>query len=268
LLCMWGLQGSALDIRTQISEAEIHLLKTEYQAARSIYTQIICSTPPGFFRAHALVNIAFIDVAMAAPAVSVHTNLDAVKLLHIPLFLCLCDYVDAVLMLREGDTAAARMILERVIVKSPDFEYTMLCLEQLANLDYGIYDCQTTLTWATIYLGSAIRSKDKLSTMKALKCLGQIAAAEGETSTAMSLFQVALDGFTFMDVHQWRADCMLRMSKIHLDSGEVLRAKELFEAAQPLFDRCMVQPPAFADEIVLKLVGLHVEKQMLAEIPA
>ncbi|KAJ7192286.1 hypothetical protein GGX14DRAFT_596092 [Mycena pura] len=262
-------QGSNADIHNQLLEAEIHLLKTEYPAACSIYKQIVCSTPPGHCKAIALLNIAAIDIARGAPEASVHINLrlDAAT----PSFTMLAwirDCVDAVLMLREGDAAAARAILEQVFRKSPNWFNTTSCLEQLANLDYGMYDCQTTLSWAAVYLGSALRSKDKLSTMKALKCLGQIAAAKGESSTAMSLFQVALDGFTFMDIHQWKADCMMRMSKIHLACSEVLRAKELFEAALPLFDRCMVQHPAYADDIALKLAGLHMQKEMLAETPA
>ncbi|KAJ7192412.1 hypothetical protein GGX14DRAFT_578129 [Mycena pura] len=267
LMFMMGLQGSNADIRAQLIEAEIHLLKTEYPAACSIYTQIVCSTPPGYQRALAILNIAIIDIAMGAPAASVHTNLDAAKPVLITFNPSLCDGVDAALMLREGDVAVARMILERVSLKSPNCEETIFFLERLANLDYGMYDCTTTLTWAAVYLGSALRSKDKLSTMKALKCFGQIAVAEGETSTAMSLFQVALDGFTFMDVHQWKADCMMRMSKIHLASGEILRAKELFEAAQPLFDRCMVRPPAYVDDIASKLAGLHVQMKMPTETP-
>ncbi|KAJ7191359.1 hypothetical protein GGX14DRAFT_579082 [Mycena pura] len=223
LTCMWGLQGSNADIvHNQILEAGIHFLKTEYPEACLIYEQIVRSTPPGYWKALALLNIAIIDIARGAPAASVHINLRLDP--ATPSFTILAwirDGVDAALMLREGDTAAARAILER-----------------LANLDYGMYDCQTTLSWVAVYLGSALRTKDKLSTMKALNCLGQIAAAKGESSTAMSLFQVALDGFTVMDVHQWKADCMMRMSKIHLACSEVLRAKELFEAALPLFDRC------------------------------
>jgi hypothetical protein len=73
--------------------------------------------------------------------------------------------------------------------------------------------------------------------MKAFCCLGQIFAVEGDTETALSLFNVALDGFTFMDVHQWRADCMVRIADIWESHGEVLRALGLWKAARPLFAR-------------------------------
>ncbi|KAJ7210156.1 hypothetical protein GGX14DRAFT_626548 [Mycena pura] len=268
--CMWGLQGSNADIHNQFLEAEIYLLKTEYPVACSIYTQIVRGTPPGYFRANALLNIAIIDIVMGAPSAVVHSNLDAARAPRLTFMeTSHIDSVDAVLTLREEGPVAARAKLETLFrkLKMCDSQSATFCLERLADLDHHMYDCQTTLTWVAVYLGSALRSKDKLSTVKAVKCLGQIAAAEGETATAMSLFQVALDGFTFMDVHQWRADCMMRMSKIHLACGEVLQAKELFGAALPLFDRCMVRPPAYADDIALKLAGIHVQKQGLAETP-
>ncbi|KAJ7254831.1 hypothetical protein C8J57DRAFT_1656907 [Mycena rebaudengoi] len=47
-----------------------------------------------------------------------------------------------------------------------------------------------------------------LHTMQAFRCLGQIVSAEGDDETTLSLFNIALDGFTFMDIHHWRADCM------------------------------------------------------------
>jgi hypothetical protein len=73
--------------------------------------------------------------------------------------------------------------------------------------------------------------------MQALRCLGQILSAQGEAETALSLFNVALDGFTFMDVHHWRADCMVRIADILQDCGEVMKAVELWKAARPLFER-------------------------------
>jgi ATP/maltotriose-dependent transcriptional regulator MalT len=73
--------------------------------------------------------------------------------------------------------------------------------------------------------------------MKAFHCLGPISAVQGYINTALSLFNVALDGFTFMDVHQWRADCMVRIADIWKRRGEVLRAVRLWKAARPFFER-------------------------------
>ncbi|KAJ7204161.1 hypothetical protein GGX14DRAFT_698881 [Mycena pura] len=267
LMFALGLEGSTWGIRCQIFEAEIHLLKTEYPAARAIYSQLMRRTAHGYDKATALLNLAIIDIAMGAPATAVRASLDTIQLQFAttaPVEVMMCEAVNAVLALREGGVAAARASLERLFPKlrAFDMELGTFCLERLADPDHGMHDGQTTLMWAALYLGFALSSRSRLSTMKALKCLGQIAAADGDTATAMSLFRVALDGFTFMDIHQERADCMMRMSEIHLATGEALRAKELFEAAEPLFDCCMVQRRANSADIALKLAGLGVRVPM------
>ncbi|KAJ7202438.1 hypothetical protein C8J57DRAFT_1735729 [Mycena rebaudengoi] len=73
--------------------------------------------------------------------------------------------------------------------------------------------------------------------MQAFHCLGQIFSAKGDDETALSLFNVALDGFTFMDVHHWQADCMVQIADILQARGMVIKAIELWKTARPLFER-------------------------------
>ncbi|KAJ7234819.1 hypothetical protein C8J57DRAFT_1248965 [Mycena rebaudengoi] len=73
--------------------------------------------------------------------------------------------------------------------------------------------------------------------MQAFRCLGQICSTEGDDETALRLLNVALDGFTFMDIHRWRADCMVRIADILNNPGEVMKAVEPWKAARPLFKR-------------------------------
>jgi hypothetical protein len=73
--------------------------------------------------------------------------------------------------------------------------------------------------------------------MQAFRCLGQIFSAQGDDETALNLFNVALDGFTFMDIHCWRADCMVRIGDILNNCGEVIKAIDLWKTARPLFER-------------------------------
>jgi hypothetical protein len=120
-----------------------------------------------------------------------------------------------------------------------EMEIEIACLERLADLSTGMNNTQATIGWAGIFLVQALISKDKLAIMKALRCLGQIFAVQEDIDTALSLFNVALDGFTFMDVHQWRADCMVQIADIWISCGEVLRAVELWKAASPLFTRSL-----------------------------
>jgi hypothetical protein len=56
-----------------------------------------------------------------------------------------------------------------------------------------------------------------------------------DENTAISLFTVALVGFTYMDVHQSRAQCMLRLGDISNGRGDLQKARELWETARPLF---------------------------------
>jgi hypothetical protein len=165
-----------------------------------------------------------------------------------------CEAVSAALTLRDGDTTTARSTFEWVFAKlNMHAEGANFCLERLADLDTGMYDAQATLRWPGVYLGFTMRTKNNLSLVKALRCLGQIVAVEGDQATALSLFQVALDQFTAMDVHSWRADCMVRIAKILAGRGEILEGKELLRSARPLFDRCMQKDKVMAadDQLVL-----------------
>ncbi|KAJ7265259.1 hypothetical protein C8J57DRAFT_1230276 [Mycena rebaudengoi] len=130
-------------------------------------------------------------------------------------------------------------MFEKCFALSPDIttEFPLPCLERLGDLSTGMNDILTTLRWTVIFLGQAVRCKDKRQTMQAFRCLGQLFVAEGDNETALSLFNVALDGFTLMDVHRWRADCMVRIADILNSHGEVMKAVELWQAARPLFER-------------------------------
>ncbi|KAJ7037600.1 hypothetical protein C8F04DRAFT_1393523 [Mycena alexandri] len=60
---------------------------------------------------------------------------------------------------------------------------------------------------------------------------------ENDEVTAVNLFTIALEGFTYMDVHRSRAECMIRFGDIAKKNGDVLKALELWEIARPLFER-------------------------------
>jgi tetratricopeptide (TPR) repeat protein len=115
-------------------------------------------------------------------------------------------------------------------------DQALLSLEKLADLSTGMNDVTTTLQWTGIYLGLALKTKEAVPTMQALRCLGQIFFAQGDYETALSLFSLALDRFTIMDVHRWRADCMVRIADIWEQRGETRKSVVLWKAARPLFE--------------------------------
>ncbi|KAJ7238162.1 hypothetical protein C8J57DRAFT_1246581 [Mycena rebaudengoi] len=133
----------------------------------------------------------------------------------------------------------AREMSEKCLALSQDIstERALSGLARLGDLSTGMNDTSTTLQWAGILLSLALKCKHKLQRMQAFRCLGQISSAKGDAETALNLFKLALDGFTFMDVHRWRADCMVRIAGILNNRGEVMKAVELCKAARPLFER-------------------------------
>jgi hypothetical protein len=96
---------------------------------------------------------------------------------------------------------------------------------------------ELTPGWTTVFLVHSLKSKAKLQVYKALQFLGQMCLTYKDEDTAISLFTVALIGFTYMDVHRSRAECMVKLGDISNQHGNLLRAVELWETARPLFEK-------------------------------
>ncbi|KAJ7279478.1 hypothetical protein C8J57DRAFT_1221144 [Mycena rebaudengoi] len=110
----------------------------------------------------------------------------------------------AVLYLCDGDPVTANTLFTKCFWLFQDIRldgrfFYLQCLADLANYMVSI---EITLDLAGIFLALAMKAKTKLEIMQAFRCFGKI--------LPLGLFVVALDGFTFMDVHQWRADCTTR----------------------------------------------------------
>jgi hypothetical protein len=74
---------------------------------------------------------------------------------------------------------------------------------------------------------------------KALRFLGDVFLSAQDEETAENLFTVALEGFTYMDVHHARAQCMLRLGDLAKQRGDLLKARDLWATAHPLFERSL-----------------------------
>jgi hypothetical protein len=161
---------------------------------------------------------AFIDIATGADSKIIHQNLDITQS-HLKALYgyygrhtsVIADQVAAELCLHDEAIGLANAMFEKCFSLSLDMDtaLALLCAERLGDLSTGMNDIPTTLRWTGVFFGLALKCKDKRQTMQAFRCLGQIFSTKGEDETALSLFNVALDGFTFMDVHRWRADCMV-----------------------------------------------------------
>jgi hypothetical protein len=140
------------------------------------------------------------------------------------------------LQLRDKNLSAAHLLFEKCLRLDHNAELKSLCLEGLGNVsqwgaDYSMFQ------WTTIFLVYSIKHKQHLQVHKAIQFCGDAFLLEQDEDTAITLFTVALEGFTYMDVHCSRAECMLRLGDISNSHGDQLKAVELWTTARPLFER-------------------------------
>lgn len=94
-------------------------------------------------------------------------------------------------------------------------QISTLCLESVADIEnWGRrYDWQTAV-WAVLYIVHASRHHARVELYRAFQFLGKLYIAEGDELTAKSLLTVALTGFTYMEIHRGKAECMLSLGDI------------------------------------------------------
>jgi tetratricopeptide (TPR) repeat protein len=243
LLGLCGLSHGSLDHQIMNTQAEIHKLKSEYVEARSIHISILEETsiqePYGY--GVTLLNVAEIDVLIGAPKDDVQRNCDRARKMLNTMGdvegVTICDIILADLYLREGNSLAAKTILKRCFKLNLGFsQMTIYCLERLGDTSHWGY-LHGMSSWTTVFLVHSLQRKEKVGIYKALQFLGDIFLYQNDEHTATNLFTVALEGFTQMDVHCSRAECMSRLGDISMGHGDLLKAVEFWERARPLFER-------------------------------
>jgi hypothetical protein len=115
--------------------------------------------------------------------------------------------------------------------------------------------------WTIIFLVYSIKCKNRLQVHKALQFCGDTFLREQDEDTAITLFTVALAGFTYMDVHQSRAECMLKLGDISNSHGDQLKAVGQWTTARPLFERSSQGKEVQAIDERLACVGGEVLEQ-------
>ncbi|KAJ7866295.1 hypothetical protein B0H13DRAFT_2066949 [Mycena leptocephala] len=225
------------------TQAEIHKLKSEYVAARSIHIKLQETSVDQDFYTHgfALLNVAEIDVATGSPIEDAQSAYEKARDIfstrNLMTEVVMCDTILADLYLREGNFLTAKTLFERCLklsgVRSDVMTY---CLERLGDVSrWGAPNWMSD--WTTVFLVHSLRQKEKLGIHKALQFLGDAFLAQDDEHTAINLFTVALEGFTWMDVHRSRAECMLQLGDISKGHGDLLKAVELWTTARPLFEK-------------------------------
>jgi hypothetical protein len=114
-----------------------------------------------------------------------------------------------------------------------------------------------------MYCGRAYKSKDKLALHKALVFLGDVFLATKDDETATNLYIVALEGFTYMDVHCSRAQCMVRLGDLATEQGHTLKAIGFWKRARPLFERSLQVKDVAQIDVRLSTVDKACHKSLL-----
>ncbi|KAJ7681015.1 hypothetical protein DFH06DRAFT_1290675 [Mycena polygramma] len=245
LVVSCGMTRSNLNHSIMNIQAEVHRSKSEYVEALNIHHQIIPEAPVTHYvwnHGFAFLNIAEIDVCIDVLKDDVQRNIDVARKIFSGTKqmrgLVGCDIVMSDLMLREGDVPAAKALILECLKLSigTDIEHVSYCLEHLGNPCRWQFSAGTS-TWTTVFLVHSLKFKAKSNIYKALQFLGEIFHVQADEETATNLLNVALDGFTHMDVHCSRAECMLYLGDISKQRGDVQKAVELWDTARPLFER-------------------------------
>ncbi|KAF8176115.1 hypothetical protein K438DRAFT_1770655 [Mycena galopus ATCC 62051] len=283
LLRICGLSEGPLGIDISEAQAEIHLSKSEYFEARRIFCKIIETTAAevnSSSYAHALLNIGLIDTIIGEAEEDICDTLKVAQRTEMKDSACgfVRDMVQGILDLRAGRFDMARAKFKKSLYQSwgQSSRTKCLCLEHLADIKAWPAN-EWDENWLVIYLADAHNSKAKLALYKALLLLGDAFSEKNDEDTAANLYQVALAGFTQMDVHHGRAKCMLRLGDLAIKHENPSEAITFWKAAQPLFQQSVPRDVAQIDsrltategacqEALGKLETLHASIQMRKEM--
>ncbi|KAJ7098225.1 hypothetical protein C8R44DRAFT_888860 [Mycena epipterygia] len=247
ILVTYGNQGSSREANVLDIEAGIKFELSEYDEARTVYEAVVLMTDLNrhpYFHVNALFNLVKIDLEMGREEVHVLRDLAGAKGTATRLGwvqgMLFGERLMAGVQLLRGETAMAREGYTRCFDsyrRARMLPGATQCLEMLADLRHGMCDLEDTFRLAGTYLALVRVSKDLVHTYQALRCLGDIFLAQGDSETALNIFYAVLEGSTEMGVHRRRADCMSRIGNIFMAQGNTAGARKMWEDARPLFLR-------------------------------
>ncbi|KAJ7723152.1 hypothetical protein B0H16DRAFT_1472992 [Mycena metata] len=170
--------------------------------------------------------------------------------------------------LREGDFSLAEAGFQRCLKSSwgSDEENVTYCLEALA--DGYRWAGKARLIWATLFLVNSLKTKQKLQIHTALQFIAHFYVCLGDQQTALNLLTLALEGYTDMDVHRSKAECMLHIGEIWEQKGDFPKVLQLWEQAKPLFEQSsQIKQLALIDQRIHGIQPhLDADQQSLAKL--
>ncbi|KAJ7859339.1 hypothetical protein B0H14DRAFT_3864107 [Mycena olivaceomarginata] len=228
-LCADGraiLSALALDIGNRVSvfrhivntEAEIALRQTNYTLARALNMSLTTpeNTQTGFSHqetseGYALINIAYIDIATGSHA----------KRRRFGLLACAITLGD--LHCKLGEYDEARRLYAQSYASVNDMELRTMCIEKLSDVALVQQEITSAQRYSTLLLVLSSRSGHQAHIHHALRRLGDVFLAQGDETNALLVFEVALAGYTLMDIHRCRGECLLRIGDIQAARADTQR---------------------------------------------
>ncbi|KAJ7452870.1 hypothetical protein FB451DRAFT_1373979 [Mycena latifolia] len=264
-----GLEGADCHLGILDIQAVIHWAKSEYSEAREIQALVASKTSPNCsprYHANALASLAYLDIGMSSSNEdAILRHLDGAKALYRAYGSqrsLLCSWVEAEWCLYRKDIQNARVAFEECLSKSRGI-YSDVVSSCLAALGDPRHKMPSTSDWTFVYFSHVQKLKDRVATFHALRCLADIFAASDDEETALNLYHTVLEGATEIDIHRLRAESMTGIGDIMMRRGDSVLAKEVWDAARPLFVRSSQMKDAAAiDERLAQL------SQCIPENPA
>ncbi|KAJ7153424.1 hypothetical protein C8R43DRAFT_1106678 [Mycena crocata] len=240
-----GLEGTIYEIQVLDLEADIHFIKTAYAESRRAHNQLMklsSSQKSPLFYGNSLMSIASIDVTLGA----FKSEAEVVAALQLPrqLFtshgytrgLPKCDLVVADFFILSGHTKEAVTIYEKCASSfcGEDADFFSSRIRKLGDITLR-NDVRSTTHWAMACLAYGKSTANPSTIGWALRLLGDIFLKAGDDETSSTLFQVALEEFTRMDIYLGKAQSLRRLAEIAERRGECTVAAEQLSEARCMF---------------------------------
>lgn len=225
-------------------QAKVHRLKSEYAESRKLSAYILGLNVCGPSRAYAFLNIESIDIATGAVCdpITVEHNIAMARDAFIQAgytgwSTLECQIALGDLRYHQGECYSASEIYRQVLSsKGAPVSLTLTCLQRLSDTTAAMpMHNEAFFHYTVLFLVFALKMSDCIAFHQAFRRLGDIFLRQQDEGTALDLFQLALGGLTMMNIHQERAECMMRIGDILSGQGKCQEARESWKAAKSLF---------------------------------
>ncbi|KAF7303567.1 NB-ARC domain-containing protein [Mycena indigotica] len=240
--------GMQPHVKAQSILSVLHSLKTEYLEARLILQDSMPPRdprhPPTLSRIFTDMNIALLDIELEEDPEDIARRVEEMRH-HLrttqvaPIGFVFLDMIVGELKLFQGDLGDAHHLLRQSFSKldGTSNESSVACALRLGDWDFRLGSLDSAFRWSIIALAFTFRIQDKFGKIQALRCLGKVFVANENYQSARVLLELALEQLTVMDVHRWRADCLVQLAQVRKYQNDKEGQMTLLSESIPLFAR-------------------------------